>query len=553
VSAVTLFAALARGGVRDVVVSPGSRSTPLVDGAAAVPGLRLHDLLDERAAAFFALGQARATGRPSVLVCTSGTAPAHYFPAILEASLAGVPLIAVSADRPEELQACGASQTVDQLHLFGRHVRLFLELGDLSHAASLGRVAAQAIAAAQAGPVHLNVRARKPLEPAGLPVAVPEVHTPRVHQALAAPPAAALAELAAACRRARRGVIACGPAGLPRRDAREAVIALARATGFPIVADPASQLRVAGAHAADLLLGSPRLRRALAPDLVLQLGAPLVTAGWERWLAETSPARAVIEPGLPGVWSDPDGTASMVVSADVGLTAAGLAATLGAPVEVNDWAERFAVESARLRGLVEERLADDTLSELGAARDAIDALPPDALLVLGNSLPIRLADVAAPAIEPGVLSQRGASGIDGLVAGAAGAAGASGRPTLLLLGDVSLLHDVGGLLAASQSRTPLVLVVLNNDGGRLFEQLPIARVPGADGVMTHFTTPHGLGFRAAAELYGLRYACPPFRRALRQTVAKALLHPGATLVEVRLPPHGAREDLAALRALVEAA
>jgi 2-succinyl-5-enolpyruvyl-6-hydroxy-3-cyclohexene-1-carboxylate synthase len=538
--AAELFAAFAAGGVTDVVLSPGSRSTPLVIGAAA-SGLRLHDVVDERSAAFFALGQARASGRPSLLVCTSGTAGAHYYPAVLEAELASVPLIVLTADRPAELQQCGAAQTVDQLHLFGRHVRLFLEIGDALAGDSpvIGRIAAQAIAAAlgaPAGPVHLDVRARKPFEPARLPVTVTAPRTPRVFAAVPTPSEAAIDALADVCRRARRGVIVAGPANVAQREARAAVAALAAVTGYPVVADAASQLRRAEAVGVEAILG-------VTADAVLQLGAPPVSAAWERWLVGLEGPHVVIGDASAGVWADPAGSASLVIAADVGLTCARVAERLGGLREPHEWTERWRSEAARVQTILEPMLAGDHLSELGAARDVVEAGAEQ--IVLGNSLPIRLADLVARAVEVPVLSQRGVSGIDGLVAGAAGAAQATGRSTALLLGDVSLLHDVGSLLVVGDA--PLVVVVINNDGGRIFEQLPIAAVPGAETVMPHFTTSHGRGFRGAAAFAGLAYAAPATRSALRQALGEALAARRPALIEVAVPPHGAREALATLR------
>jgi len=254
--AALVFASFADAGVERVVVSPGSRSTPFVAGAIREPRLRLFDVIDERAAAFFALGQARVTGVPTLLLCTSGTAGAHYLPAIIEARHAGVPLLVLTADRPTEATACGAAQTIDQTKMFGEHVRRFFDLGmpdgDPSALRAVRRVALQAFVASQypeRGAVHVNARARKPLEPIlasataegrAVAAAVRAVKDRPIRVALASAQAdaGALEIIAAELRAARRGLIVCGP--LPARTDVGAVEDLARRTGFPLLSESAS-------------------------------------------------------------------------------------------------------------------------------------------------------------------------------------------------------------------------------------------------------------------------------------------------------------------------
>ncbi len=573
-----LFDALAQAGVTDVVVSPGSRSTPFVLAAAGDARLRLHDVIDERAAGFFALGQARVTGRPALLLCTSGSAGAHYLPAVIEARHAGVPLLVLTADRPVELHGCGANQTIDQRALFAGYARATFDLGtpDGSPAAlrALRRAAVQAVHATRwptPGAAHLNAPARKPLEPRA--ASTPEGHalaalahalraTPPT---LAAPPVAApdpvaLDAIAALCLRARRGLLVAGPASVEQAEASAAVAALGAATGFALAAEATSQLRTSAVRtvgAFDLLLRSPHFRAEQPPDLIVQLGAAPTSAGLEQLLSERPDiVRVVI---APHEWPDPCGSATHLLVADVGEAADALARSVmrlrGAPApEPSAYASRLAAADALCWRLVDADLAASaaTLEEGAVVRQTVAALHERAWFAIGNSLPVRHVDAFCPTLPPGVrvLSQRGVSGIDGLLAGAAGAASATDRPVTLLLGDVSFLHDVGGLALARHARAPLCIVVINNDGGRIFEQLPLARA-GQAAALPHFTTPHGLDLSYAAELYGLRFLRASTRDALASALHEAHARPGATVVEAVVPPHAAAAQQARIAAALE--
>ena len=545
-----LLASLRDAGCGDLVVSPGSRSTPLVLAAARL-GLACEVVIDERVAGFVALGRARATGRPTALVCTSGTAGAHYLPAVIEAAHARVPLVVLTADRPPELRGCAAPQTIDQQHLFGRFARGFVDLGlpDAHPAALRGlrRRAAQMVALSlspEPGPVHINVPARLPLERGAsddaLEAAARAITVEPVPRAAAVRACAtdeAMDELAALCRGAERGLIVAGP--MPLGADRAAVAALQRATGYPLAAEAGSQLRFGGdapvVDAFDLLLRAKAFCAAHRPELVLELGAPATSGAWARagdWLRG---ARRVVI--APHGWNDPSSSAHLVVQADVGDTAARLAARL--TPRAGTWAEAWAAANRRARAWIDHAIAPG--DEHAAVRAAVGALPDGALLMLGNSLPVRAVDTACAASSRrlDVIPQRGACGIDGLVAGAAGAAGAARRPTALLLGDVSFAHDVGGLAAARAASTPLAIVVIDNGGGRIFEQLPVASTPGAAELLERFfLTPPGLDVAAAAAAYGVATCATTDVAA---DVAAALARPGATVVHVRVAPHSARD------------
>ncbi|HEX2572377.1 MAG TPA: 2-succinyl-5-enolpyruvyl-6-hydroxy-3-cyclohexene-1-carboxylic-acid synthase [Polyangia bacterium] len=591
-----LMGSLADAGVTDVVVSPGSRSTPFVLAAVrhsegqGQGRLRLVDVIDERSAGFYALGRAKATGRPCLLVCTSGSAGAHYLPAVIEAGLSHTPLIVLTADRPLELQECGAPQTIDQLKLFGDHVRGFFELGgpegDPTALAGLRRAVAQAVARSRhpvPGAVHLNVRARKPLEPRpaaseeeralarrvravrGTPIAT--FHPPRLE-----PSPEALDDLERACREARRGLIVCGPAPLGQAEARPLLLRLAARTGFPLCVEATSQLRfgVAPFHedgeaqaalcdGFDALFAVEAFRRQHAADVVLQFGGTPTSGGWERYLAAGGTTRRLVV--NPYGWSDPHSSATAMIQAEVTSTVRALLGRLEerGPNQRDErgqahrarWGERFRAANREAWRVIDELVtAPESLGEAQVARAVVASVPREGVLAVGNSLPIRMVDRYAPARlgTCRVWSQRGANGIDGLVSGAAGVA-ASGCPTTLLLGDVSLLHDLGGLAVAARATGPLVIVVVQNRGGRIFEQLPLVStgLPEVAAALPHFTTPHEVSFGAAAALFGIAYHRVETLADLDQALGVAQARQGCSLLEAVVPPHGAAALDAALR------
>jgi len=577
-----LMGSLARAGVEQVVISPGSRSTPFTWAALNEPALTCHSLWDERVAAFFALGQARISGKPSVLLCTSGTAAANYHSAVIEASLARVPLLILTADRPFELQHSAAPQAIDQLKLFGDSVRAFFELGQPELASSALEGVLRTVAHAtklcvglEPGPVHLNVRARKPLEPQTASDAAALALERTVDDLLARGPTqsavphllADVSRLAAACAKTARGVIMVGPcdARVPPRDLLE----LSAVTGFPLFCEATSQLRFlpevsAHSHVIDgfeWLLRSSLLGGALRPDLILSFGSPPTSAGYERFLnAGFSGQRFVVSAhGFP----DPHGIATALVTGDPGQVARDLCAALrSAPL--GEEPERRALGALWQRANqlawreVERELGreSESLSEPQAVRAILDAVPAGSVLMVGNSLPIREVDAYVPAGPRGlrVLSQRGANGIDGLISGAAGAASLTREPTVLLLGDVSFLHDVGGLAAARERIGPLVVVVIDNGGGRIFDQLPIftalQQQPDAG---RFWLTPPSAELAHAAALYGHHYEAVSSRPSLLLAMTRAVQRAATTIVHVNVAATSSREAEARVRAALESA
>jgi 2-succinyl-5-enolpyruvyl-6-hydroxy-3-cyclohexene-1-carboxylate synthase len=540
--------ALADAGVRRWVVSPGSRSTPLALAIASHPDLIVVPVIDERSAAFTALGMTRATGEPAAVLCTSGTAAAHFFPAIIEASEAGLPLLAVTADRPWEAHGCGSPQTIDQTRLFGDHVRDSLALGEPDASAdalrAAARIAVQAVNRLRfpvAGPVHLDVPFRKPLEPVA--VTTPEAWEaiaastviPRAHVARMASDDAALASLARAMGRSRRGVIIAGPhpgAPLTREDAA-AVAALSAASGLPVFADATSGLRFASGErcigAFDAFLRDPAIAAALRPDFVLQLGWAPLSPALGSWLqAARCPVFAISGHG----WSDPFGVVTDVIAGDTASAVRALRVERREPVDA-EWTRALAAAESLAWDAVAAAVERVPFGEAAAVRTTVAAIPEGGWLFTGNSRPVRDLDsfVAPSSRALTVLHQRGAAGIDGLVAGAAGASLASAAPGLLLLGDVSLSHDIGSLAVARDVRSPLAIVAIDNGGGRIFDELPIASSAELAPVRDRlFRTAPRIDFVAVAGAYGIPAVRAENTASLRSALAQAFAREGATLV-----------------------
>jgi 2-succinyl-5-enolpyruvyl-6-hydroxy-3-cyclohexene-1-carboxylate synthase len=555
--ATALFEELTRAGVRDVCLCPGSRSTPLAVATAQQPELRCWTHIDERSAAFFALGLAKTKRAPVALVCTSGTAAANFLPAVVEAHYARVPLLLLTADRPPELREWGAGQTIDQLNLYGGHVRWFSEVALPEANASALRyaraLASRAVAAARgrpAGPVHLNLPFREPLEPLEVPGDVaPDLgerdplaasgRPGRAYTAVAEPELAPDAETTGALvelvRRHPRGVIACGPLDADTVLAA-AVARLGRAAGWPILADPTSQLR-RGAHVAgapviatsDLFLRDEAFAAAQAPEVILRIGATPTSKALRLWTLRHAPEHLVlVDPD--GAWNDPNHLASQVLRVDpAALCAAvyeGLAKSSAPPR--SGWLEDFAAADRRTAAAVERCLAEEeSLLEPRAVRELAHALPDGSLLYVSNSMPVRDLDAFLPASPRPlrVLCNRGANGIDGMISSALGAAAADRGRVVLLTGDLAFAHDLGGLLAARRHGLRATIVLLNNDGGGIFSFLPIAAYGDAVRFEENFRMPLGVDFAPAAESFGVRFtrvgSWEHFRAAVKESASSA--------------------------------
>ncbi len=586
-----LVQSLADAGARDIVSSPGARSTPLLVAALAHPDLTVHSIIDERSAAFFAVGQAKVTGRASVLLCTSGSAGAHYYPAIVEASEAGVPVIAITADRPRELQGNKAPQTIDQTNLYGRFARAFCDTGmpgeTEDELRSLRRKMAQAWSrahGAKPGPVQINAPFRKPLEPCeandedrGPRKMADEIAREpivRAEQPVARAHPDAIERLAGRVRMARRGVIACGPGALANGKARAALYSLATRLGWPVLAESTSQFRFTGESSEtridffDTVLRSARFRAQMKPDLVLSIGGTLTSMSWPLYRAEHPDAFLALLSEHD--WADASNRAREIVFGPIAHTITTLARALDrrqdagndsvrpAPVTPDSigpdpqWLASWKRADAHAGKAVAGRFENDApLTEGALTHYLVHALPAGSLLALGNSLPVRDVDWFVPgaARDLAVWSQRGANGIDGLLSGAAGAASKWPGRAALYVGDVSLLHDLHGVLTAVHAPKPLTVIVPANGGGRIFDLLPLARkraVPQE--ALPYWTTPREPDFNALARSLGAACFAADTVSSLEKALAESHEMPGCTMIVASIAPRTVTAEQDEIRA-----
>jgi 2-succinyl-5-enolpyruvyl-6-hydroxy-3-cyclohexene-1-carboxylate synthase len=563
---------LARGGLRRAIVSPGSRSTPLAVALWREPGVEVTVILDERSAGFFALGAAQASGEPVALLCTSGTAVANYHPAVAEADLASVPLVVLSADRPPELRGIGAGQVIDQIKTFGEAVRWFCEVGthdaDDTGLLHLRSVACRALARARGeirpGPVHLNFPLREPLAPIPVEGAVTATDPLALHgregRPLTAvtrvdlePTAFVLDEVAGHIGDAIAGVIIAGRQTDP--ELREPLAHLAKASGFPILAEPTSQMRL-GPHdrsyvvsTYDTLLRDEHFAKGVVPELVLRFGELPTSKPLREWLAASGADQIVVDP--TGGWNEPTNMAAAILRADPTECASGWATRLeklssegGArgplPSQTagrfvqgpsrpapEAWLEAEAVAS----GAIVEALADEAEITEPALHAALGRAYRDGDLVYtSSSMPIRDQEAFLAPGEADVLflCNRGANGIDGLISSGIGAAEATGKPTTIVTGELGFLHDLGGLAALRDVTTPVRIVVIDNGGGGIFHFLPQKSALEAEEFEPLFGTPRAVSVEKAAALFDLPYTRLNFLDELPTALAA-----GTGLIEVR--------------------
>jgi 2-succinyl-5-enolpyruvyl-6-hydroxy-3-cyclohexene-1-carboxylate synthase len=548
----------ARCGVANACISPGSRSTAIVTGLLRAPAVRPWVILDERSAGFFALGMARETRCPVILVCTSGTAAANYMPAVVEASLSRIPLIVITTDRPPEARDCRSPQTIDQVRMFGSHARWSVDLATPVAGLDLDSyyrtIACRAFATAAqmpAGPVHLNLPMREPLidvseEREALArigeseFAADESRAPytRVYPARPALPPDSIGALAHKLRGCDRGLIVSGPAA-PSPDAARSIARLAGRLNWPVLADPLSGLR-AGHHdrsrivdAYDVLLRDPAFCEANQPDAVIQFGDPPVSKSLGQFLA-SRPRRSHLMVAEPGTWPDPLQIASDVAQVGTVELCDALFESLDDSPKMSPWLDSWLAASARSRAALDAMLADETTMFEGKVVAELMRLAPGGCAVhTGNSMPVRDFDtfVGQSDRDTALFCNRGANGIDGVLATALGAAAARKAPTILVLGDLSLLHDIGALQIAARYPVHLLVTVINNDGGGIFSFLPQAAL--GDSFETFFATPHGLDFERASALGRARYARAGSWSEFNAAVGYALDHPGLHLLEIR--------------------
>ncbi|HEX6152854.1 MAG TPA: 2-succinyl-5-enolpyruvyl-6-hydroxy-3-cyclohexene-1-carboxylic-acid synthase [Solirubrobacterales bacterium] len=544
---------LARGGLRLAVISPGSRSTPLALALWRQPEIEVKVIVDERSAGFFALGAAQASREPVALLCTSGTALVNYHPAVVEADESGVPLVVLSADRPPELRGIGAGQTIDQIKSFGSSVRWFCEVGtheaDDSGLLHYRSVACRALAAARGearpGPVHLNLPWREPLAPIPVEGAVTATDTlalqGRDGRPLTAvthidlePSAFLLDEVAGHIGNAISGVIVAGRQLDP--ELREPLAHLARVAGFPILADPTSQVRC-GPHdrshviaAYDLLLREEHFARSVVPDLILRFGEMPTSKPLRAWIEASGADEIVIDPY--GGWNEPTNKAAAILRADPTELASGWAARVeGLEGREHPLPERWVEAEAAAQAALDEAFAEESAISEPALHRALGAAHRDGDLVYtSSSMPIRDQEAFLAASDADVLflSNRGANGIDGLISSGIGAAQASGRPTTIVTGDLGFLHDIGGLAALRDVSTPVRIIVIDNDGGGIFHFLPQEPALESDEFEALLGTPRGVDVAKAAALFDL-----PHRRLESLADLPEALAAGTGLIEVK--------------------
>ena len=508
----TLVDEWVEAGVRHAVIAPGSRSTPLAIALAESADLAVHVFHDERSAGFAALGIGRATGFPAVVLCTSGTAATHLHAAVVEAHLSHVPLLVCTADRPAELRDIGAPQTIDQTRLYGTAVRWFHDPGvpDEDAGASWRSLAQRAVAATMGldpGPVHLNLPFREPL--VGEPGALPAVRNDHAQSAFSWPSIPQLADgdlrlLARAIDRPRGVIVAGGGAGTI-----QSVGALSERTGWPVLADPRSGCRSlpSAVCAFDDLLRHDDFARDHRPEVVVGLGEPPASKLLAAWVAASS-ADVVQVSARPGV-VDPAHVVHHRVIADPSLVCEALAEQLtgasGTP-----WAARWRhAEAAAQTAIVAELDRHPELTEPAVARRLTETLGVGTHLVVSSSMPIRDVEwYGAPGPGPSVHANRGANGIDGVVATAIGVALGSQAETTALIGDVAFLHDSSSLSALVRRPIDLTIVVVDNDGGGIFSFLPQAEALEAGRYEQLFGTPHGTDLAMLAAAHGLPVTTP---------------------------------------------
>ncbi|MCZ6558843.1 MAG: 2-succinyl-5-enolpyruvyl-6-hydroxy-3-cyclohexene-1-carboxylic-acid synthase [SAR324 cluster bacterium] len=573
---------LCRGGVQTACISPGSRSTPLVMALAAHSGIKTYPIIDERSAGFFALGHAKVTGRPVALVCTSGSAAANFHPAVIEAAYGQVPLLVLTADRPPHLRETGAGQTIDQLKLYGNAVRWFFEVGaprmhreNLRHLRALAARALFEACKHPPGPVHLNFPFSKPLEPSPVPDDVPgdlmadQAPVPRgegggayslgtVSATAAAPHT--LRRIADQLRGAPAGLIVCGPMPAHHNGAGEAewphaLASLARLAGYPILAEPPSQVRC-GPHETsqviahgEAILRAPAFRARLKPQLMLRFGS-MPTSRQVEVLLEEHPDCPVLLVNEAGTWLEPTHNPTEVISAEPAAFCLSLAEALAGhkqplaghkqPLAVQ-WLDAFREADRIAAAAIREEFAQMESGGNGwfegrVFTELAELLPGHTLLYTANSMPVRDLEAFTPVTPTAVryLVNRGANGIDGTLSSALGAAAAlreaGGGPAVLVTGDLAFYHDANGLLAAGRNDLNLTVILINNNGGGIFAMLPISQF--GETYETLFGTPHGIDFEKLAAAYGVSVLRPGGWAEFRDMVRESLSAEGTQVIEI---------------------
>lgn len=539
---------LVQAGVTEVVISPGSRSTPIAMLLAEHPSMNTYLNIDERSAAFFALGIAKASRKPVALICTSGTATANYYPAIIEAHYSRVPLIVMTADRPHELREVGAPQAIDQIHLYGKYSKLFIEMaipennqGMIHYAKTMAAKAVSAATSAPNGPVHLNFPLREPLVPNlekedlwntsynGKSTYVSIANgKPILNQAY-------FQSLYSDLKNIENGLIICGP--IEKQEFASAVVALSEKLNYPILADPLSQLR-SGSHSKaniiecyDTTLRNEQINMLAQPEVVIRFGAMPVSKALMIFLKNASTCRQLIVDG-DGGWREPTLSSSEMVYCDEIYFCQSLAAMVKEDSKT-EWLNHWVMVNSKVRDILVSSIQDDsTLLEGKVFSELGYILPEQTLLFVGNSMPIRDLDTYFTCNDKSIrmMANRGANGIDGIVSTALGAS-VSQTPLVLVIGDLSFYHDLNGLLAAKLHKLNATIIVINNDGGGIFSFLPQAEYK------THFEslfgTPIGLDFEHVVNMYHGTFDRVENWSAFREKVYQGIQSDGLNVIEIQ--------------------
>ncbi len=547
-----IVAELVRNGIFEFCLSPGSRSTPLAVAAAERDDIHATVHFDERGSAFRALGIAKATGRPAVLICTSGTAVANYYPAIIEAGQSATPLIILSADRPAELRECGASQTINQVAMFGSYLRLSFDLLPPDEQikpefvlSTIDQVVYRSLNT-PAGPVHLNCQFREPLAPLGAEQDYSKyIESIRDWASRSSPYTTNLnadrtvsdsniKPLIDAVQSSKRGVMIAGT--LPAYLDVTPIVKLAEQWQWPLIADISSGTRFTGCENSavichsDLYLRHEHTRTQISPDVVLQFGTSAISKSVMQYAATASTHYIVVADRSDRV--DPLHRLTCQISADPCALAKQLAAESAIPVSdlLKNFSRYDEVAQQCLKAM--STTGEQELSELQIVGEVFRLSAASRGMFLATSMPIREADSVARQSDTRlfVAANRGVNGIDGTIASAVGFADGLGMPVTLLIGDIASLHDLNSLALLRQSHLPVIIVILNNDGGGIFSLLPVASIP--QHFEKFFATPHGCDFRNAAEMFGLKYHNPASLKDFTTVYRHAMKSKKSALIEV---------------------
>ena len=551
----TLVDEWVRLGVAHAVVSPGSRSTPMAIALASNSKIALHVFHDERSASFAALGIGLQSGTPAVLLCTSGTAAAQFFAAVIEANYAHVPLLVCTADRPPELQGVGAPQTINQTNLYGTFVRKFIDVGLADDAKSskwrtIARDAFSATVGVNRGPCHVNLPFREPLVGVAGSLPVADSHSP-VRMSADVATASERKKLSLALR-AERGIIIAGN-GI---DQPRFILELAAKLKWPVVADPRSNCRVApeSSHGAmvsscaDVVLRHQPSAESLKPTVVLRIGDPPVSKVVNQWLAQCGAEQIAVtqQPSLV----DPDKVVTTHIVGSFNELFMEMSRGADSRSET-EWIGAWKRCEKNARTALDEELSKQTqLTEPLCAVTVSEAITAGTNLVVSSSMPVRdLEWFAPPRDGVRVFSNRGVNGIDGVVSTAVGVALSSKSPTALLIGDIAMLHDSNGLLNLIRRDAQLKIIVIDNEGGGIFSFLPQAQAMEGDQFEQLFGTPHSVDFAALAKTHGIAFTWVSTAQELRRELG----NPATSMIGVRTDRSKNVDDHNALYSAVAAA